>query len=116
MSAAHSFLPMDLARFGVDAGGDTLVVYHVEFVTDEQRRRCARHAFSQGPGYVRVGNVAFAVGTNRQQRRRIEAAGEEHQAVAKDRTRHDGITFVAHSPDFFSRAWLVGTDRVAARA
>src|SRR5262245_49196992 len=62
--AFESFLPVDLAGFGVEATGETEVGDDVQLFAYEQRRRSVRRSFGRGPSDVRIGDVAGAVGAH----------------------------------------------------
>ena len=73
---------MQAAGADVAAGRDAVVGDEVDLVADHQRRRIVRDVVVGSPGDVRIGDVAGAVGPDRQELRGAVVAGaDEDEAV-----------------------------------
>ena len=108
-AVAEPLLPVDGAGARVEAGGDAVVGHDVELVAGEKRRRRERRAARQLPRHVRPGHVPLAVWADRQERRLLEAGGDEHQPGAVDRPRHVAEALgVGDAPDLLSGLRVVG--------
>ena len=117
MVAADAMLPMGLAGFGVEAGGDTVVANHVDLIGGDDGRGGKRDGARVGPDDVRFGDVAAAVWLNGEEHGLEEAGADINHPVGVDGAGDIGETVAVFDvPEFLAGLGIVSVGVMGAGA
>src|SRR5947209_12146097 len=100
----------------IDTACDASIRDEVQFVADQQHRRCLGGAFSELPCHMTVADIALPVGPNSDYLGIVKCRADEKQSISEHRTRDNGITFsIADLPQFMTVLWVVSIQGPTAR-